>query len=167
MQALTNLPPPRNTVTELRAFYDSIEGHIRSLLSLGTTTESYGAMLIPITLDKLPTEVRCNLAREQSNSEWTVENLRKALLKEIWIPEQGLFTYGTHSTTDSSPPITKMTLYTGAKGDHTRFNQGKQVKKFSCVYCKGTHTHLTTVKWSLALRNVWNTSRRKAYASIA
>ena len=26
MQALMNLPPPKNTVTELRAFYDSIEG---------------------------------------------------------------------------------------------------------------------------------------------
>ena len=57
MQALMNLPPPKNTVTELRAFYDSIEGHIRSLLSLGTTPELYGAMLIPVTLGKLPAEV--------------------------------------------------------------------------------------------------------------
>jgi len=128
-------------------------------------------MLIPIILDKLPTEVRRNLAREQNNSEWTVENLREALLKEIWILEQRLFTHYTHSTTDSSSPITKMTtmsLYTGAKGgNHIKFDQGKQVKKFTCVHCKGTHTHLTTVKWSLALRNAWNTSRRKAYASIA
>ena len=54
MQALMNLPSVKNTVTELRAFYDSIE---RSLLSLGTTPESYGAMLIPVMLGKLPAEV--------------------------------------------------------------------------------------------------------------
>ena len=145
MQALMNLPPPKNTVTELRAFYDSIEGHIRSLLSLGTTTESYGAMLIPVTLGKLPAEVRRNLAREQNRSEWTVKNLREALLKEIRILEQGVFTpsSGTHLLTDgsqSSPRMTTFSLYTGAKGDQTRFDRGKSVKKFTCVYCKGTHS---------------------------
>ena len=43
-----DLPPPKNTVTELRTFHDSIESHIRSLLSLGTTPESCGAMMIPL-----------------------------------------------------------------------------------------------------------------------
>ena len=141
MQALMNLPPPKNTVTELRTFYDSIEGHIRSLLSLGTTPESYGAMLIPVTLGKLPAEVRRNLAREQNRSEWTVENLREALLREIRILEQGLFTHNTHLLTDSSSPkMTKFSLYAGAKGgNHTRFDRGKPIKKLACVYCKGTH----------------------------
>ena len=45
MQALPN---PKNVMVDLRAFYDTIEGHIRGLLSLGVTQESYGALLIPI-----------------------------------------------------------------------------------------------------------------------
>ena len=57
MQALMDLPLPKNTMKDLRAFYDSIEGHIRSLIALGTTPESYGAMLIPAMLGKLPAEV--------------------------------------------------------------------------------------------------------------
>ena len=127
VQALMNLPPPKNTVTELRAFYDSIEGHIRSLLSQGTTPESYGAMLIPVAFGKLPSEVRLNLAREQNRSEWTIENLREV---EIQILEQGLFTHSTHLPTDSySPKMTTFSLYAGAKGgNHTRFDQGKPIR---------------------------------------
>ena len=88
MQALMDLPLPKNTMKDLRAFYDSIEGHIRSLIALGTTPESYGAMLIPAMLGKLPAEVRRNLAREQQRPGWTVESFRETLSKEIRILEQ-------------------------------------------------------------------------------
>ena len=73
MQALLNLPTPRNT---MRAFYDSIESHIRGLSSIGITSESYGALLIPVTLGKLPADVRRNLAREQNKSDWNIDELR-------------------------------------------------------------------------------------------
>ena len=46
MQAFLDLPQPRNTIADLRAFYDSTESHIRGLLSLGITQDSYGALLI-------------------------------------------------------------------------------------------------------------------------
>jgi len=60
-------------------------------------------MLIPVKLGKLPEEVLHNFVRERNNSEWTIENFREALLKEIRILEQGLFTHGAY-TTDSSLP---------------------------------------------------------------
>ena len=72
MQSLLN---SRNTLTDLRAFYDSIESHIQGLSSLGITPESYGALLIPVMLGKLPAGVRRNLAREQNRSDLSIEEL--------------------------------------------------------------------------------------------
>ena len=95
MQAPLNLPMPRNTMADLRVFYDSIESHIRGLSSMGITPESYCALLIPVTLGKLPADVRRNLAREQNRSDWTINELREALLREIRILEQGVFTSAT------------------------------------------------------------------------
>ena len=139
MQSLLNLPSPRNTLTDLRAFYDSIESHIRGLSSLEITPDSYGALLIPITLGKLPADVRRNLAREQNKSDWNIEELREALLREIRILEQGVFT----STTDTLPMMTA-SLYTGIRSGHSRqyrpTDRGTLNRKLTCVYCKGTHT---------------------------
>ena len=89
MQALLNLPMPRNNIADLRTFYNSIESHIRGLSSMGITPKTYGALLIPVTLGKLPADVRCNLAREQNKPDWNIDKLRDALLREITILEQG------------------------------------------------------------------------------
>ena len=72
MQALINLPNPSNTLTSLQQFYDSVESHTRSFTTLGKNRDSYGDMLVPITLGKLPTEIKRNLARERSSEEWTL-----------------------------------------------------------------------------------------------
>ena len=45
--ALMNLPNPKNEIKSLREFYDAIENHVRGLLALGWTEESYGALLVP------------------------------------------------------------------------------------------------------------------------
>ena len=140
MQSLLNLPNPRNTLTDLRAFYDSTESHIRGLSSLGITPESYGALLIPVTLGKLPADVRRNLAREQNRSDWSIEELREALLREIRILEQGIFTPTTYLP-DTLPMMTA-SLYTGTRGSQprqSRSDRGMLNKKFTCAYCKGTH----------------------------
>ena len=58
MHALMNLPHTNNTITSLRTSYDSIENHVRGLTALGQSSESYGALLVPMVLGKLPTDVR-------------------------------------------------------------------------------------------------------------
>jgi len=65
------------------------ESHIRGLLSLGITRDFYSALLIPVIWGKLPTEVKRNLARENSGSNWSI---REALLRKIRIFEQGAST---------------------------------------------------------------------------
>ena len=58
MQALLEMPNPTSNLTSLQAFYDLIETHTRGLSSLGKAKETYGDLLIPIILGKLPMEVR-------------------------------------------------------------------------------------------------------------
>ena len=73
MQALLGLHKPTTDLASLRYFYDSMENHIRGLAALGKYQESYGALLIPIILGRLLMDLRRNLARERSNSEWTID----------------------------------------------------------------------------------------------
>ena len=83
MQALLNLTNVTNTLSSLQLFHDTVENRIRALDSLGKSPESYGSLLIPIILGKLPKEVRKSLARDHNNSEWTLNELRSSILKEI------------------------------------------------------------------------------------
>ena len=89
MQALLDLPSPVNTLTSLQQFHDSVESHIRSLSSLDKDRESYGDLLGPIIMGKLPMETRKNLARDHSNSEWSLNELQDVVLKEIRVLEKG------------------------------------------------------------------------------
>ena len=81
MQALLNLANVNNTLSSLQSLYDIIEGHVRGLASLGKHPESYGTMLTPVILSKLPKEIRKNIARDNNNVEWTLDDLRGVLLK--------------------------------------------------------------------------------------
>ncbi len=81
MQCLLDLPKPDTGLTSLQLFYDTIENHIRGLAALGQSQESYGSLLIPIILGKLPADIRRSLAREHCHLEWTIDQLRHALLK--------------------------------------------------------------------------------------
>ena len=54
MQALVQLPAPTNSLHTLRQFYDKMETFIRGLESLGQDQTTYGGLLVPIILDKLP-----------------------------------------------------------------------------------------------------------------
>ena len=90
LQALLHLPNPSNTLTSLQMFHNSVEGHIRSLTSLGKSVDSYGDLLVSIILEKLPAETRKHLARERANSDWTLQELQDAILKEIRVLESML-----------------------------------------------------------------------------
>ena len=110
MRALLDLPNPANDITSLRTFYDSTENHIRGLSSLGQSQNSYGALIIPIILGKLPMETRCNVSREHSNLEWTIDELQSAILKEIQILEQALFVASSTSPMNTHGPMPPFTL---------------------------------------------------------
>ena len=45
---------PNDSVDQLRKIYDGINVHVRGLVSLGMPAESYGNLLIPIIMCRMP-----------------------------------------------------------------------------------------------------------------
>ena len=83
MTSLLEIPAPRNTVKSLRQFYDATESYIRGLESIGQDESSYGSLLTPVILQKLPTDVRTNVTRANGFLSWTLVDLMKCIIHEI------------------------------------------------------------------------------------
>jgi len=105
MGALMNLPKPVNTLSSLQAFHDKLESHMRALSSLGKSSDTYSAMLTPMVMGKLPTELKKQLARDHNSGEWTIQELLTSILREIRVLEVGQYSNGFskefHATTSS------------------------------------------------------------------
>ena len=137
MQALTSLSNPNNTIPALQLFHDSVEGHVRSLESLGTPHDLYESMLIPI-LKKLPQETREKFARGHSNTLWTLTELQRAILQEVRILKVGT----DYSTQPGSLPTPTASLVASAVAGTDRHSHKKSKEHQTqpgCVYCRGSH----------------------------
>ena len=111
MQALLDLPKPIYELSSLQVFYDTMENHVRGLESLGRSHESYGDLLVPIVLGKLPCDMRTNLARDYDSHEWKFQQLRESILKEIQILEIGVhMNPSSHTHTGASAAVTNSFL---------------------------------------------------------
>ena len=69
IQALLNLPTQVKTTQDLWALHDKLQTHIRSLETLEITGATYGVILIPIVLHKLPENIRLEWARVSDKEE--------------------------------------------------------------------------------------------------
>ncbi|XP_063427126.1 uncharacterized protein LOC134710669 [Mytilus trossulus] len=131
MQALLEIPSPRNQITSLRSFYDKMESYVRGLEALGQTQETYGTLLVPIIMKKLPGEVRQHLAREHRIQTWVLRDLRRSILDEINIMDAGQELESTnHLPTTSS-------FFAGAK--LAKSKSVKNIETRPCVFCHEIH----------------------------
>ena len=90
MDRLLKLPQLNNSndVRKLRVLYDSIEAHVLGLQALDVTSESYGKLMVPILLSKLPEDIRLIISRQKKEETWSLDNLLEALKKEITARER-------------------------------------------------------------------------------
>ena len=139
MQALLEIPQPRNQLTSLRKFYDKMESYVRGLEAIGQSQETYGKLLVPIILNKLPGEVRRNLSREHKSNTWILYELRQSIREEINIMDAGQevdtpqsipTTSFFHVGTKQSKPPRKITTHKNAQHN---------IKKRPCEFCKEIH----------------------------
>ena len=130
MQALLVVPNPTNTLSSLRTFHDTIESHSQGLSSLGKPEQSYGDLLVPIILSKLPRDIKQNLARSSNSTEWKFSQLMSAILREVEILETG-------NTNSYRSPFTATFMVNSKSPRSTKpIDKGPQ----SCAFCKGPHT---------------------------
>ena len=136
METLLNAEPVASdqSLKELRRLYDTTESHLRSLRSLGVEPTSYGAMLSPMLLTKLPPELRLIVSRKISSTDLNMDNLLKTFQEELVARERA----------------------SGPKTSHTQPRQGQDRGKHqssalltktqeagagpSCCYCQQSHS---------------------------
>ena len=85
MDALMRLEPVISDrhLRDLRKLYDNAETHIRSLQSLGISPDTYGSLLSPVLLTKLPPDMRLIISREVSGSSLNMDTLLKNFSQEL------------------------------------------------------------------------------------
>lgn len=145
MKALWNLGEPTDIIG-LKLFYDKLETYIRGLKALGKEEHTYGDLLVPLILDRIPRKLRHTITRDHGAKEWQLKELREALKKEIDTSIQGdtilddLRGNDEMDSTEGKPTATMLNnTNTGNENDSKR----------SCVFCsKDNHTSARCLKVS-------------------
>ena len=85
MNQLLKIPPVTSDkdVKGLRIFYDTLESHIRSLLSSKVDSSSYGALLTPIVMERLPHSIKLILSRDLKDKGWDLTRLQNTFQNEL------------------------------------------------------------------------------------
>ncbi len=140
---LLNLDTKKETLLDLKSFYDQLQLHVRGLETLGKTQDSYGELLTMILRDKMSEDLRKTLARDHRKTSWTLEELSIALFREIQVKEEEL--------TKKKQDAVKSPQYSAAAftADAT-----PKKKDIGCPYCGKSHkakdcTDFTTVSQRL------------------
>ena len=122
-----------------------VEAQVRGLHSLGVTPESYGSLLTPVLMSKLPCEICLAMSREVSDEDWELEKLLKTLERELCARERATVnvTAPPKKPRPSIPP-TATTLLTEDVN-----------AKPACCYCQQSH-------YSSSCKEVVLPERRKA-----
>ena len=91
MQSLLKLQDcPCEKVSQLRYIYDNINVHVRGLEALGMPQESYGSLLIPIIMQRMPSEITIQVARKVTEDVWPIKEILEIIKKEIEAREMGI-----------------------------------------------------------------------------
>ena len=128
MELLLNLEPVTASyqLRNLRRLYDSVETHVRSLRSLGVDSATYGTLLSPVLLSKLPQELRLIVSRQASNVD--LDKLLEEMEKEIDARERAQATQIPSHQPVRKPrePPHSQVLFSGNSST-------------SCCYCRKPH----------------------------
>ena len=125
-----------NDISKIRAVYDSIESHVRSLSSLGVEAETYGPLFIPIMMEKLPEELKLVISRKIKSEVWSIADVLEAFRHELEAREKckivGSSTLpASNYHPKSSQPVTAATLQTS--------NASHAQAQTACFFCDGDH----------------------------
>ncbi|VDI19485.1 Hypothetical predicted protein [Mytilus galloprovincialis] len=143
-------------------FSDKSEVYIRGLESLGQCQDTYGSLLIPVMLGKLPITVKSNITRENGNDDWTLGNLRKAIQREISIQEAS-----TNGSESYDIPTASFHAGIGKKnGNYVNKSKSKNYSQSKMCIIAMINISLQNVKSSPTANQEWRLLRRETYVSI-
>ena len=70
-------------VKELRNLHDKVKMNIRALNTTDVSHEHFGALLIPIVLEKLPHIVRLQISRKLGTDNWSINDFMSSINDEV------------------------------------------------------------------------------------
>ena len=128
-----NKVPTSKSCTGLRHLYDQVEGHVRALKTAGVTSEHYGALLIPIIVERLPDEVRLEISRKLGTKDWKIDAFMEILKSEISARESCEF-----MKSQSDVFVAKEYVIPGKNTTDALF---AGVRTLICGFCGQNHYH--------------------------
>ena len=128
-----------NDLKRLRLLYDRVEAHVRALQALGIHCESYGKLLVPLLMEKLPPNMRLIISRAIDQPEWDLDVLLKAFDSEIEARErcESIGTNPSDSFTPKRPFSSQANKGKDVPTGATITNQSEH--PISCTFCKQSH----------------------------
>ena len=92
MKRFVQLPIMKNNndVFGSRKMYDQVESSIRNLKSLQMDTSGYGALLVPLLIEKLPFNLRQSIAKKFKNDIWELLEMLKTLKDYVEAKEHSI-----------------------------------------------------------------------------
>ena len=159
MEELLKLPAcANNRSSSFRYVYDKICVPIRGLASLGVSADQYGSLLIPVIMEKLPTDIRLYIPRKATSDVWKINELLEMIEKEVAARESSEF-----KSHGNKPPNRKFRLRQDPPTANSLFTGDYKPR---CVHCnaehysasctdvsqaKGTQGNTAAYRWSLFL----------------
>ena len=164
MEALLKLPIVSSVheTKNLRGLYDKIEINIRSLKALGVESESFGNLLVPVVMEKVPSELRLIISCKFDGKEtWDLDVLLNALKSELEARER-CNAVKTNSATNSNPRFDQHKGRFKQPLSSSALHTGSEECTLQCIFCKKNHKSITcsTVTEPKARRTILRRSGR-------
>ena len=139
MAGLLNMAPVSSNqdLRGLRRIYDLVEVHIRGLKALGVSSESYGSLLSPVLMNRIPQELRLIVSREVKGGDWELDSLLKVLHQELEARKRAMGTPNNYSPTTNSPSQ-RNDRYWKDPPTASTFTSTSRTSP-TCTYCKQPH----------------------------
>ena len=145
MDALLKLPIVSSVheTKKLRDLYDKIEINIRSLKALGIESESFGNLLVPVVMEKIPSELRLIISRKFGSKEtWDLDVLLNALKSELEARER-CNAVKTSSPTNSNPRFDQHKGRLKQRLSSSALYTGSEECTLQCIFGKKNHKSIT------------------------
>ena len=114
-------------VAGLRQLYDTLEVHVRLLLSLNVNSQSYGTLLSPIIMERLPHLVKPIISRNLKDKGWDLTERLLTIKNELYAKET---CENSKAEKEAELPFLGAALYANQKSNHTNL---------SCAFFKENH----------------------------
>ena len=115
-------------VKALRCLFDNISSHMRSLASLKVKEETYGSLLCPVLINKIPPDLQLIVCRKVPEADWELKTLMSTIEEEI-VARERLGPSRPPCRPENKPPPTATTLVAKESSTATPL----------CCYCNQQH----------------------------